>query len=149
MTKNLRNISVRLMLAAAVCLQSSPAIGGQAVRHALPIVIMMAPPTYPVFTRQAHIEGAVRLRITTDGRQVTNVQAEDNPSALLGGLAEKNVRTWQFEPGEPTTFTVAYTYKLATRPISGADSTSVTLELPTAVEISATIPVNADLAPDK
>ncbi len=91
----------------------------------------------------------MHLKITTDGQRVTDSQLEGNAATLLAGLAEKNIRTWQFEPGEPTTFNVTYTYRLVTHSISGADSTSVTLKLPTDVEISATVPATVGLAPDK
>jgi hypothetical protein len=140
-----------LLLAWTIAAACSPVLGarGRQVGHALPIVVAMAPPTFPVFARLAHIQGVVRLKVTTDGQRVTNAQEQGKASPLLAGLAEKNVRTWQFEPGDPTTFTVTYTYSLVAYRISGADSTSITLRLPTDVEISATMPVNVDLAPDK
>jgi|SRR5271156_5114053 hypothetical protein len=124
-------------IVAAVCSPLLTARGRQA-KHALPIVAMMAPPTYPFLARRTHIEGVVRLKIATDGHRVTNAQAEGSAAPPLVDLAEKNIRTWQFEPGEPTTFEVTYAYRLVTYSIFGGDSTSVTLELPTDVKISAT-----------
>lgn len=131
-----------------VCVTSLPA-KGQQLGSGLPVVTMMAPPTYPVFARQAHVEGVVRLKITTDGRRVADAEVQGSAPAMLEDLAEKNVRTWEFEPADPTSFIVSFTYKLVTYRISGADRASVTLKLPTDVEISATMPVNVDLAPDK
>ena len=104
-----RRLLLLIWIAVAACSPLLTARGQQA-KLALPIVITMAPPTYPVFARQTHIEGVVHLKITTDGQRVTDSQLEGNAATLLAGLAEKNIRTWQFEPGEPTTFNVTYTY---------------------------------------
>jgi len=134
-----RTVLFLFWIATTVCSPLLTARGRQA-KHALPIVVIMAPPTYPVFARRTHIEGVVHLKIATDGQRVTSAEAEGDAASLLADLAEKNVRTWQFEPGDPTTFDVTYAYRLVTHPISGADSTSVTLRLPNDVEISATMP---------
>lgn len=141
-------VALFIATAAVACLPWLTARARQ-VKQALPIVTSMAPPTYPVVAREARIEGTARLKITTDGHRVTDTHVQGNPPLLLAALAEKNVRTWQFEPGDPTTFEVTYAYKLVKRSIRDADGTSVTLELPTDVEISATVPLNVDLAPDK
>lgn len=142
-------ILLLLMLATAVVSLTLLRARAQRVKQALPIVVTMAPPTYPIVARLAHVEGIVRLNVTTDGRQVTDVQAQDNAPRLLVTLAEKNVRSWQFEPGDPATFTATYAYKLVTYSIPGADSTSITLKLPLDVAITAAVPVNGDLPPDK
>lgn len=111
----------------------------------LPIVTRMAPPTYPPFARRVNVQGVVRVRVTTDGQRVTEVQPQGKPFPLLAALATKNVRTWQFEPGQPTTFAVTYAYKLTAHCACGADGESVTLKLPTDVEISAVPPSETDL----
>lgn len=116
--------------------------------RALPIVVMMAPPTYPVSVRVAHVEGLVRLRVTTDGRYAKDVQIQGNAPSLLARLSERNVRTWSFEPGNPTEFSVVYRYVLVNEPIEGADGASVRLELPTGIEIRATR-VQLDSTPGK
>lgn len=138
-----------IIVAAIIWWPLSMAGATQMTTHGLPIVVMMAPPTYPIVARLAHVEGVVHLRVTTDGRGVISTEQEGRTPQLLVAVAAKNVRSWQFEPGGPTTFDVAYTYKLVSQHISDADSTSVTLKLPTEVEISASVPVNSALAPNK
>jgi hypothetical protein len=118
---------------------------GHQVSRALPKVVTIAVPTYPTFVRLARIEGAVHLKITTDGQQIADVKVQDGPQ-VLAALSEKNVRTWQLSPHDPTTFTVTYVYKLVK---SNTSDTSVTLNLPLDVEISAIRQDYVDTTPDK
>jgi TonB family protein len=139
--------SILLLLLAAVALLVSFRAGGQEFRSRLPTVVAIGVPTYPQAVRVAHIEGIVHIKITTDGQRVTDAQVQDGPE-LLAVSAEKNVRTWQFSPHDPTTFTVTYRYKLVPRLKGGSDNTSVTLSLPSDVEVSAMPPMNVDFSPD-
>lgn len=148
MKNTFERIALLVAVVATVAWLRSPILGASQASHGLPIVVMMVPPTYPMIARLPHLQGVVHLRVTTDGRQVITAETEGKAPQLLAVSAAKNVRSWQFEPGDPTTFEVTYAYKLVTRHIPGADATSVTLELPTRVEISANVPVNVDLAPD-
>jgi len=97
----------------------------------VPSVVSASVPLYPRITQQAHIEGVVRLRISTDGNRV------------LAQAAQENVKTWQFEQHSPTTFEVTFRYKLlpskcdAKCNCDSAEKPSVLLQLPTDVEVNA------------
>ncbi len=65
---------------------------------------------YPMEAEAAGIEGAVRLRVFTDGPRVINVEVEeDSGHPELVEAARRNVMTWRF-PGYTiqTTFPVTY-----------------------------------------
>jgi Gram-negative bacterial TonB protein C-terminal len=127
---------------------ASVGAGGQEAKGVLPSVVTIGVPTYPAVARVAHIEGIVHMRITTDGRRVTTAEVQDGPR-VLAVSAQENVRTWQFSPHDPTTFPVTYQYKLVSALSIGIGNTSVTLGLPTNVEVSAMPPANVDYSPDK
>jgi hypothetical protein len=67
---------------------------------------------------------------------VVSIQVEDSHK-LIADFAEENLRTWQFSPHEPTTFTVTYSYKLVTDVDPARNNPRVILDLPTAVEVDA------------
>lgn len=78
----------------------------------LPRVIDHAPVVYPAIAQTAHVQGAVRLKITTDGHVVSGVDVVDGP-ALLETAAKENVKTWKFVDHTPGTFEVTFDFKLA------------------------------------
>ncbi len=108
----------------------------------LPSVISASVPFYPRIPQQAHIDGVVRLRISTDGNRVASVEVESGPP-MLAQAAKENVKTWQFEPHSPTTFEATFRYRLLPSKCDAecnCDSTekpSVLLQLPTEVEVNA------------
>ena len=102
---------------------------------ALPRVSAAGVPLYPVQAYISNIQGMVRLRVTTDGRQVTEIHVEEGQNPLAEA-AEENLRTWRFQTHEPTTFTVTYTYKLVAKWKGDPYNPTVVLRLPTEVEIS-------------
>jgi TonB family protein len=112
------------------------AIVGQEPRVALPMLASAQVPLYPSVARIANVEGIVRLKVTTDGHRVISVQVADGHK-LLSAPAEENIRTWQFSPHEPTTFTVTYTYKLVADLEAVQNNPRVLLKLPTEVEVDA------------
>jgi hypothetical protein len=75
----------------------------------------------------------VRLKVTTDGHHVVGTRVEEGHK-LLAAAAEENVRTWQFQLHEPTTFTVTYKYNLVTNWKGDPENPTVVLRLPTEVE---------------
>jgi hypothetical protein len=133
MRLNLARVLLLLLTTATIARVLSFRARAQEVRAVLPTVVTIGVPTFPPAVRLARIEGAVDMKITTDGHQVTQVEVQDGPP-LLAALAEKNVRTWQFSPHDPTTFTVKYEYKLVR---TNTSDTSVRLNLPTDVQVSA------------
>lgn len=108
----------------------------------LPSVVSASVPLYPRITQQAHIEGVVRLRISTDGNRVASVEVESG-QPMLAQAAQENVKTWQFEQHSPTTFEVTFRYRLlkskcdAQCNCGAAEKPSVLLQLPTDVEVNA------------
>jgi hypothetical protein len=121
---------------ATVLLLASWAIVAQQAHVALPMVASAQVPLYPPTARVANVEGVVHLKATTDGHHVISIQVEDGHK-LLADFAEENLRTWQFSPHEPTTFTVTYSYKLVTDVDPARNNPRVILDLPTAVEVDA------------
>ena len=120
----------------------SPAVGQQK-KPPLPTVLSANVPFYPRTPQEAHIQGVVQLRISTDGSRASSIEVESGP-AMLAQAAKENVKTWQFEPHSPTTFEATFHYKLL--PSSKCDSEcncdsvgsgTMLLQLPTDVEVSA------------
>src|SRR5689334_8423066 len=105
----------------------------------LPIVVSSSVPIYSDLARQAHIEGTVTLRVSTDGRRVSAVDAENGPP-LLVNAAKENVKSWQFEAHPPTSFEVKFRYSLLDSKCDSEckcgseEKPSVVLHLPTNVE---------------
>ena len=114
----------------AVLFVSSPA---RAQSSSTPTVTSISVPFYPPLARAANIECVIHVKVTTDGNRTVTAQAEDGQK-LLADAAEQNVRTWQFESQRPTTFTVAYRYKIVTDlPEQGRPK--VILELPYNIDV--------------
>src|SRR3954452_13891128 len=63
----------------------------------LPRVSNMDIPFYPPLARAANVYGTVRLKVTTDGERVTDVQILEG-NKLLAAAAEHNVRSWKLFP---------------------------------------------------
>lgn len=82
------------------------------------------------------LTGMVRLEVTTDGHQVTQVKALPGHPVLVEA-ASKNVRTWKFADHMPTAFTVVYFYvnegKYKRDPVTKC---AAKLELPSKVTVS-------------
>ena len=77
----------------------------------LPVVKSGDMPFYPPLLRTAQVEGEVDLRVTTDGSSVVSATS-DYGNLLLVKAAQDNVRTWKFEPREPTSFSTVFSYHL-------------------------------------
>ena len=109
----------------------------------LPEVTSAAVPFYPRVVQVAHIEGDVQLRISTDGTRVSSVEITSG-QPILAKAAEENVKTWQFEPHAPSTFSVTFRYRLLASKCdrecncASSERPSVVLQLPTKVEVQAT-----------
>ena len=68
---------------------------------------------YPDFAIEAGIEGTVRLRVSTDGYSISNIDMESgNP--FLVQAAIRNVRTWRFADRNLGTFEVTYDFQITT-----------------------------------
>jgi hypothetical protein len=108
----------------------------------LPSVVSASVPFYPRTPQMAHIEGVVRLRISTDGSRASTIEVESGPP-MLAQAAQDNVKTWQFEHHNPATFEATFRYKLLPSTCDSecncdsVEKGSVLLRLPTDVEVSA------------
>jgi hypothetical protein len=68
---------------------------------ALPTVTAFDCPAYPSLAQQVRISGMVKMQVTTDGHQVTDVKLTSG-HPILAPDAIKNVRTWKFADHAPT-----------------------------------------------
>jgi TonB family protein len=131
-------ISVVLFLSASSAAQDKP----KETRVSLPKVASAFVPFYPSLARQTRIQGVVTLRLSTDGKRVSAVDAESGPPMLVQA-ANENVKTWQFEPHAPTSFEVKFRYRLLDSKCDSEcncgseEKPSVVLQLPADVEVSA------------
>jgi TonB family protein len=98
-------------------------------------------PLYPPLPRVARIQGDVHLRITTDGAAVASVTVESG-QPMLAKAAQENVKTWKFEPHEPTSFPALFSYHLEEELVTHLcdpdvpDNGTVVLKLPREVDIT-------------
>jgi TonB family protein len=128
------------------------AVGQQ--KKPLPSVLSASVPLYPRIPQMAHIEGVVRLRISTDGNRVASVEVQSG-QPMLAQAAQDNVKTWQFERHSPTTFEATFRYRLlpskcdAECNCDSVEKPSVLLQLPTDVEVNAKELMVCDSASNK
>jgi hypothetical protein len=108
-------------------------------------------PLYPPLGRQARIQGAVILRVSTDGKRIVKFESESGPPLLVQAVKE-NTKTWEFEPHKPISFEVRFQYRLigyhcdARCNCSGDEKESVLLQLPAYAELTTTLPMICDPA---
>jgi hypothetical protein len=86
-------------------------IFGQEPNDVAPPVIVRTNPIYPPIAITAHIQGDVRVKVTTDGTSVLSAEVESGPS-LLQFNTLKSVRTWKFASHTPATFYLLFRFKL-------------------------------------
>lgn len=148
MKNNLLNCFLRTASAVLVLVSMAfPVAVAQESKVAPLMVASAAVPLYPPLARAAHIQGVVHVKVTTDGHRVIETHVEDGHK-LLAAAAEENARTWQFSTHEPITFTVTYHYKLVAKLKGNPNNPTVTLRLPTEVEVSTMPLVISDPSPD-
>jgi len=58
-----------------------------------------------------HLQGTVKLKVTTDGHRITHIEVLPS-HPILSEEAIKNVRTWTFADHNATSFVVTYHYTL-------------------------------------
>jgi hypothetical protein len=103
------NLSMRyavlVMLICGLCFKSI----GQEHPPVEPTVNKFGCPRYPPKAESMRLQGAVSMRVTTDGHLVADVKVLSG-HPLLADAAEKNVKTWGFSDHVPTSFNVTYYY---------------------------------------
>lgn len=111
----------------------------------LPRVVKASVPFYPELARQTHIQGTVILRVSTDGKLVSDVKAESSHPILVAAAIE-SVKSWEFKPHPAMSFAITFRYTLFVPKCDsdckcdrgeGGERESVVLHLPTDVELSA------------
>jgi hypothetical protein len=138
MQRRLGLITAFLLLVASCVAQDKPA----ELKASLPKVVSASVPFFPPLARETRIQGAVTLRVSTDGKGVSIFDAESGPP-LLVRAAKENVKTWQFELHTPTSFEVIFHYRLlpiqcdAQCACDSEEKESVLLKLPASVDVSA------------
>ena len=124
--------------------QQEPAESSQTSKQTappLPKVVSASVPFYPELTGQAHIEGTVSLRVSTDGTRISTFDKETG-HRLLVEAAKENLKTWQFKPHTPTKLEVTFIYRILAVQCDSEcncdseEKESVMLSLPTSVEVS-------------
>jgi hypothetical protein len=101
-----------------------------------PVVLDAAVPFYPNNARLAHIEGVVRLQVSTNEETVSRIELLDGP-LTLATAAKENVKTWRLKWHSQDTFVATFRYKLLPDLACLADNGTVVLRLPLEVEVSA------------
>ena len=100
----------------------------------LPEVVQAGVPFYPADALAARLSGMVHLRVSTDGKAVTETSGQSGP-AMLVKAAEENVRTWRLADHAATSFDVTFIYKLTDSAKCETGSRGVVLHLPREIEV--------------
>jgi len=100
----------------------------------LPVVTAASVPLYPRTALLAHIQGSVKIPVTTDGQKIISFDAPDGPPMLVQA-AEEAIRTWRFEVHKPTTFLIHFEYQIDEPGSCSVENSTVTLRLPEDVQI--------------
>jgi hypothetical protein len=118
-----------------ICGVFSP-VSAQNTGQQLPVVVTASVPFYPRTALLAHIQGVVKIKVTTDGVKASAVDAESGPP-MLTQAAESNIRTWQFEEHKPTTFVATFRYAIEEPLQCRVGNATVILRMPSEVQINA------------
>ena len=134
--QNRRSIALLLVLGMSAPVTATQNSG------AIPSVASAQVPFYPPLPQRAHMEGTVRLKITTDGRRTSSIEGISGIPMLVQA-ARENAKTWEFEPHSPTTFSTVFRYRLLPSKCDSAcncesiEAPVIVLHLPLEVEINA------------
>ena len=109
---------------------------GQKTSEELPVVAAASVPLYPRTALLVHIQGTVKIRVTTNGTKVSSVEVENGPP-MLARAAQENIRTWQFQRHNPTTFLVTFDYRIEEPAGCSVNNSTAVLRMPSDVQISA------------
>jgi hypothetical protein len=109
---------------------------GQDSTQTAPLLRAAKVPTYPRVALLSHIQGVVKIRVTTNGKEVSSVEADSGPPMLVKA-AKENVLTWEFEDHAPTTFVTVFTYSIRKPAQCDVGNSIAVLHMPQEVQISA------------
>lgn len=114
-------------------------------------------PLYPPLARSAHISGKVEIEVIVEkgsvvdahvksaeiqiadpeNRTVYDSQAKAAASRYLSDPSLANIKSWQFDSGELSTFLVTYVYKIEGEETPLPENPKVELDLPYFVKVTA------------
>jgi hypothetical protein len=94
-------------------------------------------PLYPPVARAAHVNGMVEIQVTVERGAVVDAQVKSSSSPLLTTSAVANVKTWQFQSEDRTTFPVTYVYQTEGEQTPLPENPKIELDLPHLVKITA------------
>jgi hypothetical protein len=144
---------VALLLTASALGQSTVGTPTTQVTH-YPDLTRAEVPLYPPLARAAPITGTVEIQITVErgtvvDAQVKSVDLDPSDQVALNEEGKKkvglwlsnpslaNIKTWQFQPEDRTTFLVTYVYKIEGEQTPLAENPKVELDLPRRVTVTA------------
>lgn len=104
--------------------------------EALPVVVAASVPFYPRAGLLAHINGTVKIQVTTDGKKISSMSIQTGP-AILAQAAKDNLQTWQLDEHKPTTFITTFEYALEDPAVCSVENATVVLKMPTYVKVTA------------
>lgn len=108
----------------------------QKIVQEVPVVTVGTMPLYPRVALLAHIEGIVKIKVTTDGKKVSSLATESGPP-MLAEAAKKDIQTWNFEKHKPTSFIVTFRYHIVGPAQCGIGNGTTVLHVPLEVEVEA------------
>ena len=131
-------ILITLLLLVASGVGQSKARASAETTH-VPLLIHADLPLYPPLARYAHISGTVEIQVTVEKGAVVDAQIKSGSNQYLSNPSLANVKTWQFQPEDRTTFLVTYVYQLEDKkkPLPENENPRVELGLPRFVKITA------------
>jgi len=94
-------------------------------------------PLYPPVARTAHVNGTVEIQVTVERGAVVDAQVKSSSSPLLSTPAVANVKTWQFQSEDRTTFPVTYVYQIEGEQTPLPENPKIELDLPRLVKVTA------------
>ena len=94
-------------------------------------------PLYPRTALLARIQGVVKIRVTTDGKKVSSLEAESGPPMLVNAAKENILRLGICEEHKPVTFVTTFEYFIEEPAQCGFNNGTAVLHMPLEVRVSA------------
>jgi hypothetical protein len=148
-------LTIVLLLAAAFGQNVQQTVSSETTHY--PRLLHAELPLYPPLARSAHISGKVEIEVTVEKGSVVDAQvksadiqitdpqnratydsqAKAAASRYLSDPSLANLKTWQFESGERSTFLVTYIYEIEGKETPLPENPKVELDLPRLVKVTA------------
>ena len=97
------------MLGLVICVLGVYPTVAQKDAPVLPVVTAFECPMYPPLAQRARVQGMIKMQVTTDGHQATDIKLKSG-HPMLAQSAANNIRTWKFVDHPPSTFDVIFFY---------------------------------------